>query len=664
MTGKYGYPILAAALVLGTILFAGGAHAQTSLFPLGKDGLSSRGLDWESAGPSAISVSDIVYHPSVSGLVFMAAYEGLYVSGDGGMSWHLVIPAVASKVRLDPFDPAAILVNRGSEIYRSTDWGRSWQLVFSISSGADSKSVTCLEFDPGRQGVVYATTRLGNEWWDGAGVYRSADGGLTWTEMEWCEYPDTMWAKDILIHPAAGTVLAARTNHYRWELVKSTDGGATWNDVGDGLDTKLDLFDLDWLCPGVAGLATEDGLYYRKQGTARWQKVLNELAGKYCRILRPGPSRNIWYASVGYGFPASLYRSDDYGRTWTPRSDGYEHRSITDIAVNPHDPPGAETVLIGYMGLFASKDQGLSWKLICDGLPSMGCGSLEFGPAGSGLIYTMSDYYASTLYRSSNLGQTWSIANPGVGSRELISIAAHTSDDQVVFGATEREGLFRSTDRGDTWSLLYNGIPVGGAQYVTTTPDGTVWAYFDLGLYRSTDIGDSWSRCDSGLGDGDVVDLACDPLNPLHLFVALTETGIYESEDGGASWNLVLGDWGFDSVAVAPGGQRVYAGKEPYHPYNGKFYRSTDGGDNWTLVIDLPAGSIVVPEDHPMVVICGGGRKGKVFISLDGGDNWTPKPIGGPSSEATVHQLVIPPPGSQGFLYAATSEGIQRLTWK
>lgn len=636
---------------------------------------SCRSPAWECLGPFGTTVYDMSYHPVQSGLVYAATLEGFYSSVDGGLTWIERLPAVATHVRIDPANPSTILVvaqdSSNRYLMRSTDWGQNWNAVF-VENKADFDSIA---FDTGRPGVAYMTTSWGYESYKECWFYRSTDGGATWTLVFNSKRPGICGFDDLLIYPVDGRILAAVDHgYYQSRIVQSTDGGATWSDASPGLGWVGSFNDLEWISPGMACAATSEGLFVSSVGTAVWRQIPNALVGINCEMLTKGPADNIWYLLDVpiWTERIFLYRSDDFGASWTSLGDIEGHEWVRALAVNPHDPPGAETVMAGLddTGVLATDDLGSTWVMRnSNDWPGIDCVSLAFGPPGSGLLYAGGSHmiWAPAFYRSRDLGQTWEIANDGLpGQSGIYDIAAHPTDDQIVFAACNWAGLFRSTDQGETWThldVLHCGTPPYPDTSVRTLEidqNGFVYAGLDGGLFRSVDTGQTWTFHGVGMGRSFVQDLAVDPLNSLQMFAAYhcgDDSGIYESIDGGSSWQRILfglNPWDdFESVAVAPGGGLVYTS------LSWDLYRSKDGGTTWGLLPEPGAMSVVVPPSNPRVVVCAGRD---VWISLDEGDSWftlTGLPGG---LSFFIEDLGVPPAGSGNeLLYAATREGIFHL---
>lgn len=329
---------------------------------------------------------------------------------------------------------------------------------------------------------------------------------------------------------------------------------------------------------------------------------------------------------------------------------------------------------------FARSDDRSSWQL--DGPDDLlsEVHAVAFDtrkPAPRLLMASRSWHWGSQLLRSDDLGKTWERSNDsmivfpedtGTSLEAVWSIAPSPADPDVVWAGTEPSALFRSTDRGETFTMVRPlwdhphrpqwGAGFGGQAIHTLLPHPTDPAALTVamstgGVYRTSDGGETWAPANVGIkaefmpGDiqypefGQCVHkVARDPQQPDRLY-AQNHGGVYRSDDGADTWTSIADglprDFGFPVVTHPRDADTLFVfpltGADGRFPAEGicRVYRSTDAGATWTgLGQGLPDSfhsavmrdAMCVDGADPAGVYFGS-RDGTVFASADGGDSWT-----------------------------------------
>jgi photosystem II stability/assembly factor-like uncharacterized protein len=233
-------------------------------------------------------------------------------------------------------------------------------------------------------------------------------------------------------------------------------------------------------------------------------------------------------------------------------------------------------------------------------------------------------YFGATgggVWKSSDAGASWAPTFDKEGTGDIGSIAVSESDSNIVYVGTGEacirgnisfgDGVYKSLDGGKTWKNvgLKDTQAIGKVIINPANPDIVFVAALghafgpnaERGVFRTTDGGKTWQKVLYKDQDTGAVDITFDPNNPHILFATLWQvrrqpwtlesggpgSGIYRSDDDGATWKEVKGEglpekpYGRIGVAVASNSDRVYALVEAKE---GGLYRSDDGGDKWQLV--------------------------------------------------------------------------------
>lgn len=335
--------------------------------------------------------------------------------------------------------------------------------------------------------------------------------------------------------------------------------------------------------------------------------------------IHPRDPNVLWVTDANAG----AHQSVDGGRTWTPRNEGITARSgvsgdsvpIFCLTIDGNAPDTIWVGTQGVKGVFLSDDGGAHWIERDQGIANQlntEIRSFTVDPRNSSVVYCGGNYLADTvnvrqrgfIYKSTDRGATWTLLHePGALVRWII---IDPTNSDIVYAAT---GIF------DRWA---------------TKPEGVL---------KSTDGGRTWRNVNDGLTNLVVGALAMSPGDSKVLIAGTGKTpafldapdehrgAVFKSTDGGAHWRKVYppGDeYGlFSAVAFAPSNPSiVYADTGPY------VVRSADAGETWTLLPARPEGEsrgnpialAVHPNDPDIIFMNAYG--GGVFVSRDGAKSW------------------------------------------
>ena len=365
-----------------------------------------------------------------------------------------------------------------------------------------------------------------------------------------------------------------------------------------------------------------------ERGAVSWQPAgpTNIMGRVTCIASDPSiPSRVFIGAAAG-----GVLRTTDSGASWQAVTDRYGIFSMGDLAIDPQDAnvvyagtgePNSSGDSYSGTGLWRSGNGGDTWEYL--GLrETRHIARVVVDPANSQRIWvaTMGRLFTKNpergVYRSDDGGASWArklFVSDSTGASDL---AIDPTNPNTVYAAMwERvrtasyrkaggvtSGIYKSTDGGDTWALLGNGLPAPGPSVgrigiaVAPSLPSTLYAiyaddpgYF-AGVYKSTNSGDSWSR----VSDGALSDLYSSfgwyfgqirvmPNDPNRVFTL--GVPVYRTTNGGSSWSEIGSSMHVDHHALwidPTNPQRMIEGND------GGLFRSTNGGSNWTPYGNLP----------------------------------------------------------------------------
>lgn len=569
---------------------------------------------WTTQGPQGGSVSLVVVAPGRPQTVLaVSSFTGaLWRSADGGASWRRAVYIPSDHTRqierlvIDPFDSSRYYaVLSFGQLERSTDAGVSWEPLLS-----DAGAVVASPTEPS---VLYASTS--------GGLMRSTDGGDTFAAAG--SLPGGSGAFLLELDPQdASTLYAVTSNGFFF----SHDGGAHWTAAREGLpDNSVWSLAVDPVRPGTLYAGTVEGIWKSTDSGETWSRaVRTELIVDLA--VDPLAPDNVYAVDV---ISHQLFHSSDAGATWRVLYNPYRPSSLA------LDPSASGTLYVGEQGdpeglfgggLAKSTNGGRTFAIV--GVPDTEIWALAIDPRTPSTVYAG---LAEGVYRSLDAGGHWermpleaSVSALAIDPLRPWRIYAAAFD--TVGG--QFSGLFRSNDRGETWSpmtepytysylLLFDSLvvepTVADRLYATTD------ALSEAQALQSTDGGSSWIAV-RGLAGRRVRSITADSSSPGTLYAWGDE--IRKSVDGGLKWSSTgrgLPDAEVRALAVAPGNSSfVYAATLQ------GIYRSDDGAETFSLVNRsfTYAGVLAAAPRGPDVLYAGTDRG--VFSSADGGVTWTP----------------------------------------
>ncbi len=313
----------------------------------------------------------------------------------------------------------------------------------------------------------------------------------------------------------------------------------------------------------------------------------------------------------------------------------------------------AKTVYLGmHDGVCAitSEDNGVSWRQGPITQLPHAAARLSASPVIPQRAYLAA--YEAGVYRTDDGGKTWTSLK-SYPSPYAHSVLAHPAEGDTLFVGSEPATVYRSDDGGNSWTELegFTRVPeavdwgfhsptrdshVRDLRAVPGNPKGLYAGIEVGGMVGSIDGGSNWRQL-PGLND----DIHCVSLSddrPERVYVA-TARAPYRSDDNGATWQLI--NHGIDRrytlhIASAPddAGLALVTVSENARRLNPQFYRSTDGGDSWQMVVGLgegrePEEMVVAFEWDPVDTsrVYAGTDGGRLFQSADRGITWEELPV-------------------------------------
>lgn len=684
---------------------------------------------WTSAGPYGGSNYSLSVYEAAPSTLFASGRGGMFRSLSGGNSWERIevgLPdALYVQSAVAGTNAPVLYLSTFYQLFRSGNGGGLWvPLSTPLSSGGSIVDVSLRRATS--NSVAIATSN---------GAYVSTNGGSTWigpgASGTAAEFSKILFTADGSLY--LGLQYTDPAIFGGAALLKSVDGGVSWAPLASQPPGLFGIYSLAVSPADPQRIYASDSstVATSSNGGASWTTVDLPVSGSGCgavRSIAPHPSNalSVFVACSNNGLQFAADVSTPTWTAWTAANgltvNGVDPVQAGAIAVHPGFP-ATPTIWAGTVdgGLFRTLNGGTAWSAINDGYQSVNIRALathplDTDPAGAVVLAGYGDSFTTSkaIQKSSNGGGTWTSSIAGLNAEQIRTISIDrttvdtdpfTAENFTVYAAGRSEripdpsskdgGIYKSTDAGNTWTTIDNGIAVingvrdmGTVRSIAADPrscmtppptgpcpagSGPLQTLFvagsgrpDLGgpglpnrsarIYKSTNAGGLWSASEGGLPlpqelgppgafnyafMGGIVPLVFDPSNTQTLYV-----GSF------LSWSA--GIPGAVEPTIANG-----------------VFKSIDGGATWVHSsngmphVGSPTSSqydvlaLVINPTNPQILYAGvinfysPTTIGRVYKTIDGGANWFESSTGIAGQD--VRALFIDPMDPTGdTVYAGT----------
>jgi photosystem II stability/assembly factor-like uncharacterized protein len=659
------------------------------------------GLEFRNIGPAINSgrVSDLAVHPEHPKIMYVAtASGGLWKTETAGTIWEPIFDKEGSysigSVALDPANPNVVWVGTGENnsqrsvafgdgVYKSLDGGRNWENVGLETS----EHIGMIAIDPRDSNVVYVAAQ-GPLWNSGGerGLYKTTDGGATWERV--LHVSDDTGINEVHLDPRDPDVIYAPAYQRRrhvWTLVnggpesaiyKSTDAGATWRKLTEGLP-KVDMgkigMDISPADPDVVYAVIEaqrdaGGFFRSTDRGESWEKMSDYVSGS------PQYYNEIFADPVDvdrvYAMDTFMHITLDGGKTFKRVGEKKKHVDNHALWIDPED---TDHLIVGCDGgLYETFNRGADYRFF-ENLPIT-----QFYRVSVDTSKPFYYVYGGTQDNNSMGGPSRTLASSGITNEDWFitvggdgyeTVVDPTNPD-IVYSQWQYGGLVRyDRPSGETVDIQPQEEPGQAADRwnwdspLIISPHSPTRLYFaSQRLYRSDDRGDSWTPVSPDLSRqlnrdelpvfgkiqsidavaknmstsdyGNIVSLSESPLVEGLLYVGTDDGLIQVSENGGANWRRIERVGGVAELAYVTrleasvhDPDTVYAAftnfkQGDFRPYA---FVSRDRGRTWSSIAgDLPEREIVwaLMQDHVKPELLFAGTEFGVYFTVDEGAHW------------------------------------------
>ena len=659
------------------------------------------GLSFRGIGPALTSgrIGDIAVHPTDRSTWFVAVSSGgVWKTTNAGTTWSPIFDGQGSYsigcVTIDPKNPLTVWVGTGENnsqrsvsygdgLYKSIDGGASWKKVGLESSEHIGKIIV----DPRDSGVVYVAAQ-GPLWSKGGdrGLYKTTDGGAKWDRV--LEIDEYTGVTDVVFDPRNPDILyaAAYQRHRRvWTLIdggpgsalyKSTDAGASWNKLENGLPKEemgriglaVSPVDPDVVYAIVEAAGEASGFYRSTDAGGNWKKMSDYVSDspQYYQEIVADPKE------IGrvYSLDTWMKVTEDGGATFKKVGEKAKHVDNHALWIDPDD---TQHLLAGCDGgVYESFDRGATWHFK-DNLPVTQFYKITVDndtPFYSVYGGTQDNFTLGGPSRTNNYqgitNSDWYVTVGGDGFQSRVDPA----DPDIIYSQFQNGGLVRFDRRtGELIDIRPQPEPDAKPlrwnwdSPLIISPHLNTRLYYGANiLFRSDDRGDTWRPVSPDLTRqldrnkldimdrvwsvdavaknrstsyyGNLVALSESPLQEGLIYTGSDDGLVQVTEDGGASWRAVDGVKGIPELSYVSRVEAslhdsnvVYAAWDNHKTGDFKPYlmKSADRGRTWRSIAgDLPErGSVyALAEDHQKPGLLFAGTEFGVFYSPSEGGRW------------------------------------------
>ena len=589
-------------------------------------------------GGRVVAVAGDPAEPAV--FYFGAVAGGIWKTEDAGATWENVSDGYlktssVGALAVSDSDPSVIYaglgestiradVSHGDGVWKSTDRGRSWTHL----GLADTRHVSEIRIHPRDPDRVYVAA-LGHAFGPNPerGVYRSTDGGARWERALYLD--EHTGAADLALDARNPTILYAslwRVHRNFWELAsggpgsglwRSTDGGTTWTEITPNLGLPAAVLGKI----GVAASPARDGRV--------WALVESDTA--------PG-----------------LYRSEDFGETWTPASDRQELRYRPWYYMHVFaDPQDEDSVYVNNLRMWKSTDAGAHFTPLPT--PHGDNHDLWIDPRDNRRMIQGNDGGANVSF---NAGASWSSVYNQLTAQLYTVDTDGRAPHYLVYGTQQDNSSIGVPSSANDGAITWADCRVAGtgeSGYVAVDPrdpdvvyvgaigsspgGGGALQRYDhrTGQIRLVNV---WPEHHGGMGPGELryrfgwtFPILFSPHDPNVLYAGGNQ--VFRSTDEGQSWE-----------PISPDLTRAAADK--LGPSGGPITLDTSGAEHYCTLYAL------AESPHEPGVLWAGSDDGLVHLSRDGGRSWrdvTPPDL----PEWSFVRTVEPSPHAPGTLYLAAT---------
>jgi hypothetical protein len=571
----------------------------------------------------------VTLHPAGSNTLWVGAPAGgLWKSTDGGTNWTTNTDQLSvngcSDLAIDPTNYNIMYLATGDGnagdtrsigVLKSINGGATWSVTGLTNPVTNNFLIRRLIINPTNTQILLAATT--------AGIYRTANGGTSWTLVS------SGTAHDLEFKPGNSNVVYAGGTSFRL----STDGGLTFTVINSGIPTT---------------------------GVNRMAVAVTPHDANYVYVLASNSSNSGFqgfYRSTNSGATFSLMASTPNLLGWSNTGNDVGGQGWYDLCTAA-SPLNKDEVVVGGVNVWRSTNGGSTWSLyghwVGSGAPFTHADhhDLEYDNAGN--LFNAND---GTVYK--RVGASWQEISGLMNISQIYKFGLST--------LTANKWISGHQDNGTSiWTGTSYNAELGGDGmdcFFDRTNDNNVFGEYQNGsLQRSTNAGLNWSAATTGLSGTSpwVTIWKQDPVAANVLYVGRTD--LFKSTNLAVSWSTLTPIPAAGTIrefAIAPSNNQII-----YVLKSNGIYKTTDGGGTWSNVTGTVPVASALPEficidptdaNNAWVVLGGYSNGNKVFVTTNGGTTWTNYTANLPNIPGNC---LIYQPGTNDRIYVGMDVGV------
>jgi photosystem II stability/assembly factor-like uncharacterized protein len=480
------------------------------------------GQSWERISPEnhaeIKNIESLAIDPQNPDIIYAGTWHLPWKTEDGGASWHSISKGIAFdsdmfSIIVDPKTPSTVYASACSGMYKSLNRAEYFHRI-SLSLPHSAMRTRVLKQDPQRPSIVYAGTT--------GGLWKTMDGGDKWKLVT----DDSVIVNDVLMDPRNPDHVLVATD--RGGVLASNDGFAHYETSNRGFAHRvvgglvLDKKDPNRIYVGVVNDKDLGGFFISDDGGANWRQANRGLDERDILSLQQaddgvilaGTNHGVFYLTSlkGEWQPAAMIR--------VPIPEQHDTASPAPTSKTTRSAGAAHSQRTAATRKAAAPEHAIA---------------LDSTPRIRAFDVADDTWYAATndgLFISVDHGRKW---YGGMVEGESDFIAVSRFADGTLGLVAPKRG-FLSHDQGKSWSEISLPQYVTGLYNMTAAADGSLWLATREGALHSSDGAKTWEHVLGGLPARNVFAVRYDPASQRLLATALHSHGVFESKDGGQSW--------------------------------------------------------------------------------------------------------------------------------